>query len=156
MILLKLLKIAFLINIISGQKFMKYHLYGNLTISDQFKPLLQLRESFQVSQYNPESKCMLSCNNEPNCNSLTIDKANICTLFNNQTTLIHTATVIGIKFYSQIELKMCFDEFYADLTALVCRAQKLFSIPCLFSNECLNSLGLQCFNFSCQCPPDSE
>ena len=156
MILLKLLKIAFLINIINGQQFIKYHIYENLTISDQFKPLLQLRESFQVSQYNPESKCILACNNEPKCNSLIIDESNICTLFNNQTTLIHIAPAGDIKLFSQIELKMCFDEFYPDLTALVCKVQKLFSILCLSSNECFNSLGLLCFNYSCQCPPDLE
>ena len=156
MILVRLLGIEImLINIVSCQ-YIKYQLYGNLTIANQFKPLLQLRKPFLVGKYNPDSKCMLACNNEPNCNSLTIDEANICTLFNNQATLIHTASAIGIKLYSLIELKMCFDGFYADSSALVCKAQKLFSIACLSSNECLNSVGLQCFNSTCQCLLDSQ
>ena len=155
MILVTLLLIGILKNVVSCQ-FIKYRLYGNITIADQYAPLLQLREPFLVSQYNPAAKCMLACNNEPNCNTLTVNTANICTLFTNQTTLIHMAPAIDIKLYSKVELKMCLNGFYADLTASVCRAQKMFSIACLSSNECLNSLGLQCFNSTCQCPLDSK
>ena len=145
-----------LLNIVYGDQLTIYHIYSNITISDQFKPLLKLREPFKVGQYNPDRKCMLACNNEPNCNMVSVDEANNCALFNNQTTLIHTVPVIGNNLFSKIKLKMCFDGFYADMSALVCRAQKLFSIGCFSSDECLNSVGLQCFNSTCQCPSDSK
>ena len=156
LLIIFLIIIECLLMIVNGDQFTIYHKYSNLTLADQYKPLFQIRESFQVGQYNPAAKCMLACNNEPNCNLLTVDGTNHCTLFNNQTTLIHMASAIDIKLYSKVELKMCFDGFYADLTASVCRAQKTFSIDCLSSNECLNLLGLQCFNSTCQCPLDSK
>ena len=137
---------------VSGSQYTKYHIYKDLAISDEFKSILQIGHPFPVGQYNPSNKCMLSCNNEPICIVATVDQCNNCILFCNQTTLIHTRSTSGSNLFSKQELPFCLEGFYVDLAAFVCRAQKLFSIACLSSDECSNSAGLQCLSGSCQCP----
>ena len=137
------------LQIVSCSQFQKYNIYNNLSITTQFKTSLQVRESFQTGQYNPVTKCILTCTNEPSCNIVALDNSNNCTMYNNQTTLIHTLFANHTSLYSKIEMKLCFDGFYADLIATVCRSQKYFSYSCLSSNECLNLHGLLCLNKNC-------
>ena len=156
MILVKLFIVGIFLAIVDGSQFIKYYIYNNLSIATQFKSMLQVKQSVLVSKHSPTNKCMSACNSEPSCKIATLDQANNCTLFNNQTTLINTVPTTGTYLFSRIELQMCFSGFYANLTALVCRVQKPIASFCVSSNECLNSVGLQCVSGSCQCPPDTE
>ena len=156
MIFVELFIVEVLLVIVDGSQFVKYHIYNNLGIANQFKYSLQVKQALLVGKYSPTNNCMAACNNESSCSIATLDGVNNCTMFNNQTTLINTVPTTGTNLFSKVEMQMCFNGFYANLTTLVCRAQKLYSVSCLYTNECLNSVGLQCFSGSCQCPPNSE
>ena len=121
-----------------------------MTISNHFQSFLKLQNSFQVSKFNSDKSCMMACSLASDCAVATIQQ-NICTLFNNQTVLFYTVFSNNTKLFSKNEMKMCFDDFYADLTAMVCQAKKLNGISCLSTEECLSSTGLECHNGICQC-----
>ena len=155
MIILINLLIAYAsINYVNGGQFTKYNIYTNLTISAQFKASLQLKQSFQVSKYSSEMKCMIACTAEMSCALVTVDQFNSCTLFSNQTTLINTVFSDNTKLMSKTEMNLCFSKFYADMSMLVCRPQKTINVSCLSSDECLDLTGLECLNGYCQCPPN--
>ena len=154
MILLNLLILYAIINKVYGDKFTKYHVYTNLAVSAQFKASLQVKQSFQVSKYSPETKCLIACTTEISCALATVDESNSCTLFSNQTTLIKTVVSDNTKLMSKTEMSLCYSKFYADMPMLVCRPQKTINISCLSLDECLDMTDLECLNGYCQCPPN--
>ena len=131
-------------------QFTKFLAYNNLTISNQSESFLKIQNSFQVSKFSPDNCCMLACSLASDCAVATIQQS-VCTLFNNQTVLFYTVFSDNTKLFSKNEMQMCFDDFYADLTTMVCQARKLNGKSCLSTEECLSSAGLECHNGSCQC-----
>ena len=144
------LSINIILSFVNANHFTKFHVYSNLTISNQSQLRLQLSNSIQVSKLTADKSCMLACSFYSDCAAATIEQ-NICTLFNNQTVLFDTIYSHSTKLFSKNKLKNCSDDFYADWTAMVCQAKKLYGTSCLSTEECMSSAGLECFNGSCQC-----
>jgi hypothetical protein len=136
---------------INGDHFTKFLTYNNLTISDQFKPLLKLKNSFQVSKLRPEKYCMLACSSNPKCDVATIEQ-NICSLFNNETVLFNTIYSNNITLFSKNKMKICSDQYYVKMSAVpMCQLKKLYGVSCVSTEECLSSAGLECYNQNCLC-----
>ena len=142
--------INFVLNFANANQFTKFNTYNNLTISNQSHSFLKLKNAFQVSKYSSDKSCLLACSAASNCAVATIEE-NICTLFNNQTVLINTIYSDNVKLFSKNEMKLCFDGYFANYTAMACQAKKLNGIGCLSTEECLSSSGLECSNGNCLC-----
>ena len=145
-----LLSINFILSIANANQFTRFNNYMNLTVSNRSQAFLRLKNAFQVSKYTPDKSCMLACSVASDCAVATIEE-DICTLFNNQTVLINTVYSDKTKLFSKNEMKLCFDGYFANYTAMVCQAKKLNGIGCFLTEECLSSSGLECSNGKCLC-----
>ena len=136
---------------INGNLFTKFLAYNNLTISDQFIPLLKIKNSFQVSKLSSEKSCMLACSSNPECAVAMIEQ-NTCSLFNNQTVLFNTIYSDSITLFSKNKMKLCSDQYFVNISAVpMCKPKKLYGFSCVSTEECLSSAGLECYKQSCLC-----
>ena len=132
-------------------RFTRFHSYANLTILNQYLGSLKIQDAFQVLNRQVVAGCMLACSSNPNCAAAILDSAKECTLLSNKTTLIATIGSSNTTLFSKNQIPTCFDGFYPDFNATVCRNQKLNGLSCQSGIECLVSAGLECSNNSCQC-----
>ncbi len=136
-----------------GIQLVRYKIYHSTDISDRVKANLMINAPYSVGPNDAKLSCLVSCNLNYNCLLAALDlKLNICTLFNNQTSLISTISETDVALFSKKELDICPDnDYYADLANSVCIKKKLNEEICIKSEECLESAGLECISGKCQC-----
>ncbi len=132
--------------------FVKYQIYQNTDINDNYKKVLRVESSFVLNKDSAELFCLYRCNLNLNCYLAALDfNTNNCTMYNNQTTLMNTVQKANTVLYSKNELESCSSDYYQDTTTNACKSKKSYNAICNSTIECYESDGLQCLNGKCTC-----
>ena len=151
---MKIISILILLLIKSSQciNFVKTKVYNKTTVKGIHFTNNSISNSFQVSNYNPLSDCTKSCIFRDDCALAVLNfEQNICTMFNNQTTLMNTESSVESILISKQELVICLNGYYPDFQLQVCKMTKTNGQICNSSIECIQNVGLVCLNMVCQC-----
>ncbi len=138
-------------NCVEGVQLTSYKIYEKHDINDKIKMNFTLKEPFTVNPKSARLTCLAPCNLNDDCLLVTLDtKLNICSMFNNQTSLINIINKTDMILFSKIELKTCInDDYYPDYENSICLKKKFYGEICLSSEECLEKLDLKCSNGKC-------
>ena len=138
-----------LISCLEPIKFVRYRLINNTTVIEATKSSLTLIEPFKVSH---ENYCPARCNLLPECQVVTLNSSNHCTLFSGQITTLDLEIEKGTLMMANKPIRECLNsEYFADMEEKVCKAKYTESIDCKRNGECSDSKGLVCSDDKCQC-----
>ena len=141
--------IAYLINSSSCVVLVHYELHMNKTIIADSQPTYSLLEPFKVKHY---SQCGAKCNDIPECQVVTINTTNYCTLFSSQITILDIEIENGTVMMTNKPIKECQNpDYFADMIEMVCKQKFTESMVCSRNGQCSNSKGLFCKYGTCQC-----
>ena len=109
-----------------------------------------------MGRYDPLIKCGSKCNLNPSCGLCSLNvSTNMCTLFDNLTTLLDLTPVDNslspVTILSKTKLLTCLPDYYYDVENVVCFLKKLFGESCLNPDQCFATKGLNCINSTCNC-----
>ena len=98
--------------------------------------------------------CILECNKHQNCESVSYNNANNCTLYNDLISLIHTTKNTYSTIYSKNKLPICNKLNYNEDNK--CYPKKNDGITCSSSEQCKDRKNFDCINSVCQCIDTSK
>ena len=141
---------ATLVDVCLAVQLIHYTLNENLTVSAQHRASLLTAETFKVTS---KYICLVQCNIDPACHTVSLEGGVDCTLFNNKTTLIATVNSSGTVLWSKSKLQMCPAGMYFEHGNKTCQMKRNVLENCsgLSENECIDMPGIGCLNGQCRC-----
>ena len=130
-------------------RLVKYDRHMNMSVIDSSKPSLLLLEPFPVNEF---AKCPAKCNNEPDCEVVTLNSSNYCSIYSSQVTVLDVQVENGTLLLAKNPIKECLDsDYFADTNEMVCKQKFTEGMTCSRNGECSYDKGLFCKYGTCQC-----
>lgn len=136
----------------SNANFVKYKKYLNKKIVDENLTVSSADPTFQTRNL---VVCTVKCNLVSDCEMVSYDDQNRCTMFTNQTVIVDLHPSASTNVYSKNPIESCLnDDFYADMNQMSCLRRKSAGVGCDNKDQCMK--GLECADYICACIPPSE
>ena len=137
-----------ILGIVCGEKFSQFVSLKDTAILNN-----QSKEGVLVDKHFVSDRlfCILECNKHKECESVSYDNENSCTLYNDLISLFHLTKNSECVFYSKNKLPFCNRLSYHDVTDNVCLPKKTNGLDCSSSEQCKDIANFDCTNSFCQC-----
>lgn len=128
----------------------KFYRYGNFQVRNSSQSSLQLQTAYQVRS---EFECAGHCNRLSNCEVLTLNRTNYCSLYSSDTTLLDLTESTDTQLLSKnSKIKECLNSsYFVDTDQMICRLKFTDAMTCSRDGQCLEAAGLKCIDLECQC-----